>query len=533
MRHEHFLLLPLLFLFVAMDDSCSQEKHFRSFKNDVFQVEDINLGSEACGTNVFSASVVNLTPLKKNFMIDLRTECVGLSRSNWQRQFIYRLEPNETKKVDLEYEVRSPFLNRIILSFGESDRYFDRDAWERLSAKEREANPPPDVKFIWSKVISEEGIIENEAAVSGLLYEYSSSLNDLPKERMYQIKSNLPNLIRRSREDENPLRKGLFELFRIDRECPRDYDYQESTWNEAPKYFDSLFDTNKVNVKIFSIAGDPGNRISAFMASNKKDSDERKPLIVLLSGNPPGTKESLASSAIYFARLGYHAVGIDRRMTSRTLDKKEKFLSNYSDPVFDTLRVIDFLESQSELKISKIGIYGVSAGAWEGKFVAALSDKIDAAVLACGTTSNNWLFKDDAWVPTYSGMIIFPELGLGTPDIAHLTHEQFRENYEKVKPEHNQRAREIFNKLFPYFEEMDALKVAPLIAPVPLMIITGAQDEQFLTPGVVEVDEEVQSAYRAYGLRSCSELYVQPRAGHSVDNKGGLVISAFMQRWLK
>jgi hypothetical protein len=53
-------------------------------------------------------------------------------------------------------------------------------------------------------------------------------------------------------------------------------------------------------------------------------------------------------------------------MTSRTLDNKGKFLSNFSDPVFDTLRVIDFLESQSELKISKIGIYGISAGHGKG-----------------------------------------------------------------------------------------------------------------------------------------------------------------------
>jgi hypothetical protein len=130
-------------------------------------------------------------------------------------------------------------------------------------------------------------------------------------------------------------------------------------------------------------------------------------------------------------------------------------------------------------------------------------------------------------------MIIFPELGLGAPDIAHLTREQFRENYEKVKPEHNQRAREIFNKLFPYFEDLDALNVAPLIPPVPLMIITGARDEQFAIPGVVGVDEKVQSAFQSYGLRSCSELYIQPRAGHAVDGKGGLVLSAFLERWLK
>jgi pimeloyl-ACP methyl ester carboxylesterase len=533
MRNKLFKLSPLIFLFALTVGSLSQEKQVEALKNDGFQINDVNLGSKAFGPNLFSASIANLTAVKKNFVIDLRTECIGLGNSNWQRQFFYRLEPNEIRRVDLEYEILSPFLNRIILRFGESATYFNRDEWERLPAKEQEANPPPEVKYIWNKVISDEGKIEDEGLLSALMHDYSSSLNDLPKERMSQIESNLTSLIRESREKDNALRRKLFSLFRIDRECPKGYDYQESTWNGNSQNLNSLFDKNNIYFKVFSISSDAGNRISAFIASNKKDFSEKKPLVILLSGNPPGVKESLASSAVYLARLGYHTVGIDRRLTSRTLDKKEKFLSNFSDPVFDTLRIIDFLRSQSEIKISKIGIYGRSAGAEEGKFVAALSDKIDAAVLACGITSNNWLFKDDAWVPTYSGMIIFPELGLGTPDIANLTREQFFENIEKVKPEHNQRARGIFNKLFPYFEDLDALKVAPLIAPVPLMIITGAQDEQFSVPGVVEVDEAVRNAYQAYGLRVCSELYIQPRMGHGVDNKGGLVISAFLKRWLR
>jgi hypothetical protein len=156
-------------------------------------------------------------------MIDLRTECIGLSRSNWQRQFIYRLEPNEARKIDLEYEIRSPLLKRIILTFGESDRYFDRDAWERLPEKERNANPPPDVKFLWNKVISEDGKIGDGAAINGVIREYSSFLNDLPEERISQIKLNLPSLIRRSRENESSTRKTVLKLLRIDRECSKDY----------------------------------------------------------------------------------------------------------------------------------------------------------------------------------------------------------------------------------------------------------------------------------------------------------------------
>jgi fermentation-respiration switch protein FrsA (DUF1100 family) len=122
---------------------------------------------------------------------------------------------------------------------------------------------------------------------------------------------------------------------------------------------------------------------------------------------------------------------------------------------------------------------------------------------------------------------------LGKPDIANLTPEQFRENLNKLKPEHHAKAREIYRKEFPYFEDLDPLKTAPLIAPVPLLIVTGAQDDQFNPSGAVEVDQAVQNAYRKFGLSACSELYIQPRVSHTVDSTAGLVIAAFFERWLK
>ena len=69
----------------------------------------------------------------------------------------------------------------------------------------------------------------------------------------------------------------------------------------------------------------------------------------------------------------------------------------------------------------------------------------------------------------------------------------------KVRPEHGARAREVFREEFPYFEDLDPVRVTPLIAPVPLLVITGAQDEQFKPEGVVE-DQAVQQAYRPMPL---------------------------------
>lgn len=154
-------------------------------------------------------------------------------------------------------------------------------------------------------------------------------------------------------------------------------------------------------------------------------------------------------------------------------------------------------------------------------------------MLANGIASNKSLFQDNAWVPSYSGLIIFPELGLGKPDIDKLTPEQFSEELNKVKPADDERARRIYDEEFPFFEDLDALRVTPLIAPVPLLVVSGARDTQFKPSGAVEVDEATEDAYKKFEMPVCFEFYLEPRAGHWVGRRGGMVVTAFLDRWLK
>ena len=524
--------LCALFSLMVVAISYCQETHIEDFENGIFKVQDMNLGAEIMGKNIFSAQISNLTESTKNLAIDIRTECLGFGIANQQRQSYYRLQGHESRKIRFEYEIASPLIGRIILRLGESEKYLDMDKWRSLGHAEQMKNLPPDAKYFWRKVFYHKLSPEQEKTINDLTSAHDICLETLSSEKISQMKMELPVQIEKARKEENPLRKKLSQLLRIDRECPQDYGFREEKWDERFSYLNQIFDNYNIKAEVFSIAADAGNRINAFFVSRTKDSQEKKPLIILLSGNPPGIKESLVSGAAYFAVLGYHAIGIDRRPSARILDKKEKFLDNHSDPVFDTLRLVNFLQSQTRYKISNIGIWGFSAGAGEAKFVAALDSRIKAVALACGITSHDWLFKDVAWVPTFSGMIIFPELGLGNPDIGHLTSQQFQENFAKVKSEDNPRARKIFNEVFPYFEDLDSLRVVPLIAPVPLLIITGTQDDQFSILGVVEVDSAVEEEYKKYGLVSCSEFYPEPRTGHWINSKAGYIIGSFFKRWL-
>ena len=500
------------------------------FENDVFDIRQVHPGSETAGAHLLSLVVTNRLTSPQNFVLDIRTEAFGFGLVNWQKQFFFALAPRETRTIEAEYQIATSLLSRTILRFGETPEF---ESWVRLTPEEKQVKPGPQITWYWRKELPARSNTLSWNTLRDAMAPYSLFLNPTTPEDLARIKQRLPDLIKRSRSGADPVRKRLRELFLATREYPQDYSYRQEAWPNGFSSLNTTFENQKIQAEPFSITADDGVRVSAFVATQMGTAYQKRPMIFLLSGNPPGTKESLAGLAIYFAKLGFHAVAVDRRNSSRTLDTKEKFLTNFSDPVSDLLRLIDFFSDQTKYPFSKIGIFGVSAGAVEGKFAAALDDRISAVVLASGIASNSSLFEDDAWVPTYSGMIIFPELGLGTPDIDKLTADRFFEDLRKVTPEDNARARKIYEETFPYFEDLDALKVTPLIAPVPLLIISGAQDDQFKPSGAAEVDERTLEAYEKFGLPVCSEFYLEPRAGHWVDLRGGYIVTAFFDRWLR
>ena len=504
------MLLPSLLLVLSAQATVSLPD---VFENEAFVVRQITLGSETVGPQPFSAVVTNRSGRTRTLIVDIRVEATGPGTANWQGQFNFPLAPGEMRRITADYEIPVPLLRRTILRFGEATDPAAFEGW------------------LWTKTLDPSSRPSAET-LRATFAPHELHLSRLSDVRLSELRRRLPEAIQRSRT-EGALRGRLRDLFRPASSAGPDFGYRIEPWEEDTEKVESTFSAHAVAVESFSITGEGGTRITAFIATAKDGAEETKPLLILLSGNPPGTRERMASGAAFFARLGYHAVGVARRKTARVWDSKARFLSYSTDPVNDVRRLIDYLQSQSRHRFSRIGLYGFSAGAREGMFVAALDDRISAAALASGLTSHDWSFKDDAWIPTFSGMIVFPDLGLGTPDIGNLRGEQRWETIARAKPEHHARARAIFAKEFPYFEDMDPVKVAPLAAPIPLLIVSGARDGQFQVPGVVEVDEAVQQSYAKLGFSGCADLYIGPRAGHAVDVDGSRVICAFFDRWLR
>lgn len=532
MAFKKFLSILLLTAW-HLHPALAQKTVIQGYSDENYKVADFLVESPAVGNNRLELIVKNKTNRVRYAVIDIRTECLGIGLTNWQRQFYFQLDPLEQRTLSCDYVITSPFIGQFRVSLGEADRYFDRDKWSLLPREEQIKSPPPEPDFFWSKELKASEIPRIDA--DGRDPEKAEIfLNAANPRRIREIKAALPSRIKVSRAEDDPLRSRLEKLVFSGRTIPDSFDRKPGQWiSSASQRIERNLERFGIEAEVFTLSGDQNARISAAILSSEGDFDREKPLVLLLSGNPPGTKESLVNTALFFAMRGYHAVVMDRRESARILDSKEKFIPNFTDPVYDALRLIDYLVECPAYSIGRIGVYGISAGAGEAKFAAALDERIGAAVLAVGITSFNQLFRNNGWIPTLSGMIIYPELGLGNPAIGKLSSEEFWEFHDKARPEHNAKAREIFRKIYPEFEDLDPEKVVPLIAPVPCFIVSGAQDDQFNPAGVVEVDTAVEKAYKKLGFPECSELFIQSREGHRVGQLSADLITAFFDRWLK
>lgn len=538
MKKKRFIPVEMLLLsfvwILSLDRVNAQETTLRNLANEILEVQDINFGVPHLGYNSFHARFINKSADTLYAVVDIRTEGININLANYQRSDVVTLVPSESKHIELPYQCLSELTRRIILKIGKSEAYFDMDLFINLSREERMNNPLPKRAIFWNEKIQMDLVKQIEDYGRSDHSAYEIFLNPIQAERIARIKSDFKQQLDSGKRADNHLIARLKETFYQNRIYPSDFDKQASEWKGKTNY-EELLDELNLYRDVFSISAEKDNRIHGFFITRNGEDQFSKPTIIILGGNPGGEKESVINRAIPFALAGYHVIGVERRPSARLNDSLEKFISNDSDPVSDVIRIIDFVDQSTLLSYSSLGLFGYSKGAMEGKFIAALDDRLDAVVLACGLSSMNSLFEDrERWIPTLSGFNIYPQIGLESPFEAgeELNSETYQKYFLMAKPEHNEAARKAYEKMIPEFNDFDALNVVPLIAPIPLMIVSGARDIQFTVDGVTEVDVAAERVYQSYGCPECYDLILEPRTGHSVDAKTSGIVLAFFHRWL-
>lgn len=266
----------------------------------------------------------------------------------------------------------------------------------------------------------------------------------------------------------------------------------------------------------FSFDSEMGQRVPGLLvaAVNAKG---KSPVVVVLHGTG-GSKIGMRPILRRLAARGLHGVAIDGRFAGERSGgakgseayveavyqtwKTGQALPLFYDTVWDTLRLVDYLETCENVDSARIGAIGFSKGGIELYLAAAVDERFRAVVPCIGVQNFGWALDHDVWqsrVSTFQSAVgrAARDAGVKTIDAVFV-----RRFYDRVVPG--------------IAHEFDGPKMLPQIAPRPLLVINGDRDDRTPLPGLQLAITAAQAAYDRADAAGKFEFLLQPNTAHKV-----------------
>ena len=282
----------------------------------------------------------------------------------------------------------------------------------------------------------------------------------------------------------------------------------------------------------FSSEADQRVPAIALLKSSFTDDGKQHPVAIVLHGTG-GKKEGELPVLRKLAAKGIIAVSIDGRfhgergkpedynnaITQAFKDGGAKGHPLYYDTVWDVMRLIDLLQSRPEIDPQRIGLMGISKGGIETWLAAAVDTRIAVAIPCISLQSFEWSLQHDAW-QTRVGTVkagftaAAKSEGIDQPDATFA-----RKFYDRVIPE--------------IYSTFDAPNMMTLIAPRPLLGVSGDKDPINPLPGAKLCEASAKAAYQKAGAPEKFQLLVEENTAHAVNAKGEAAAIDWFVKWLK
>ena len=458
-----------------------------------FRVDGIDQGEGSIGINNFRFRLTNISNDNGFFSINLKTE----GSRGWGKSYYYEVPQGESKIVSADYKVPDRSFRILRVRFGIPT-----------------AMPSEDVKYPKAEVVK----------TIRLSLTYTKKLRECVNEHFRywfldqpvdSLKQRMSAIAQSKDPDKKAKKEELRKLLEWDRAVDESFEPEVIREEIIGSY----------SISTMRIHGEPGLPID-FLIMRKSGDKRPRRTVLFLTPNPPGIKEIGIAPMMNLVDAGYQAVIMDRRPSARSTDSGE-FLKNVANPVFDARRLVDYLLTREDVASGGIAVVGFSGGAEEGQYLAVLHDSICAAVLISRPIDHEYLFNSWAWFPTLYDPDILEDIGMGS-----LLDKDFWTQFEALTPGRNKRALQAFRKRYPFFDLLNSTHVLPLAAPKPVLVITGAQDEQFPVEGVLALDRAMNERYETLDVEDASALFIMSRRGHEYAPEAMDLTIDFLRLWM-
>jgi predicted esterase len=281
----------------------------------------------------------------------------------------------------------------------------------------------------------------------------------------------------------------------------------------------------------FSYASEATQRVPGILLCKTdllKDG-KRHPVTIELHGTG-GSKTGELSTLKEMADADFIAISIDGRyhgdrgnqadynaaIAQAYADGKSHPL--YLDTVWDVMRLIDYLQSRPDVDPNRIGLMGISKGGIETWLTAAIDQRVAVAIPCISAQSFAWGLENDLWHHRIGTVQKSFDLVAKAEGIDHPDAVLVKKYYDRLLPGITQ--------------QFDGPQMLPLIAPRPLLIISGENDPINPIQGVHLCEITTKQAYANANVSEKFELMIEPKTAHAVTKAAHAAAVEWFKKWL-
>ena len=275
-----------------------------------------------------------------------------------------------------------------------------------------------------------------------------------------------------------------------------------------------------------TVASERGVRVPMLVVRTAGDTG-RHPAVVCLHGLG-GNKEGMSSYLEEFARRGFVGVALDARYHGdRAGDLTKAMAESYRtgrehpylwDTVWDTWRVLDYLQTRPDVDRDRLGVMGISLGGHTTWMVSADS-RVKVAVPCISVCSWKWQLNNEGYTQRVSNL-------QGAFDSVKTAMKEPQVNRKVVAA-----AWQAWLPGIP--KDFDCQDILAVMAPRPLLILGGDSDPVAPLDGAIEAFAAIEPAYKKAGASDRLQILIAEKSGHTVTGPQQTALFAWFDRWLK
>jgi dipeptidyl aminopeptidase/acylaminoacyl peptidase len=267
--------------------------------------------------------------------------------------------------------------------------------------------------------------------------------------------------------------------------------------------------------------GRRGDFIPALVCYSELARHRPAPAILCMPGSPNRKEDLMQPLQLLprWARRGFFVLSIDRPYhgerggDSGAAIRRKGLVKVWGEYVHDLMRAVDYIGTRPEAARGRVGMLGLSMGGMEALLISALDPRVGVVVSVAGQLSWEEIFASGSWRVVFPGLPLARELRRSAAS--------------------NAAALEAFRSRYPGLETIDASRISQLLAPRPLLLMTGAEDPFVPPPSTRRTYEEAVPFYESAGAADRIALWIEPDTGHAFSKPMEERSLQWFARWLE